>query len=116
MLDDSFRNVKFVNDDSESLSRLRIDNFNLRLLCHKYEEVYNKGQVQNMGLVSDCFLCFHDQIQRMYEAEQNIENLRHQLGNASEVISSLKYENEGLKKDNEEWSQKFESSDFGKMI
>ncbi|VUZ49651.1 unnamed protein product [Hymenolepis diminuta] len=99
MLDDSFRNVKFVSDDSESLSRLRIDNFNLRLLCHKYEEVFNKGQVKNMGL-------------RMYEAEQNIENLRHQLGNASEVISSLKYENEGLKRDNEEWSQKFESSDF----
>ncbi|KAM3188364.1 hypothetical protein ACTXT7_000338 [Hymenolepis weldensis] len=99
ILDDSFRNVKFVNDDSESLSRLRIDNFNLRLLCHKYEEVFNKGQVKNMGL-------------RMYEAEQNIENLRHQLGNASEVITSLKYENEGLKKENEEWSQKFESSEF----
>nr|CDS29933.1 hypothetical protein HmN_000258700 [Hymenolepis microstoma] len=93
------RNVKFVTDDSESLSRLRIDNFNLRLLCHKYEEVFNKGQVRNMGL-------------RMYEAEQNIENLRHQLSNASEVISSLKHENDGLKKDNEEWSEKLESSEI----
>ncbi|VDO01096.1 unnamed protein product [Rodentolepis nana] len=98
MLDDSFRNVKFISDDSESLSRLRIDNFNLRLLCHKYEEVFNRGQVNNMGL-------------RMYQAEKNIENLRNQLSNASEVISSLKQENDSLKKDNEEWSEKLESSE-----
>ncbi|VUZ49635.1 unnamed protein product, partial [Hymenolepis diminuta] len=49
MLDDSFKNVRFVQDQSEELSKLRIDNFNLRLLCHKYEEVFKRGQIENAG-------------------------------------------------------------------
>lgn len=66
MLDDSFKNVRFVQDQSEvkimslvdafkELSKLRIDNFNLRLLCHKYEEVFKRGQIENAGLVSYYF-------------------------------------------------------------
>ncbi|VDL53005.1 unnamed protein product [Hymenolepis diminuta] len=99
MLDDSFKNVRFVQDQSEELSKLRIDNFNLRLLCHKYEEVFKRGQIENAGL-------------RIYDLEQEHMKIRGQLGRASRILSSLRHENEGLKKDNDELSEKLESCDI----
>nr|CDS29931.1 Uveal autoantigen with coiled coil domains [Hymenolepis microstoma] len=97
MLDDSFRNVRFVQDQSEELSKLRIDNFNLRLLCHKYEEVFKRGQIENAGL-------------RIYNLEQENMKIRGQLDRASRILSSLRHENEGLKNDNEKLAEKLESS------
>ncbi|VDO00766.1 unnamed protein product, partial [Rodentolepis nana] len=115
MLDDSFKNVRFVQDQSEELAKLRIDNFNLRLLCHKYDEVFKRGQIENAGL-------------RIYNLEQENMKIRGQLDRASRILSSLKHENESLRNDNEkltenleisvnEWQRKYDSlfADFQKL-
>lgn len=42
--------------------------------------------------------------------------IRGQLGRASRMLSSLRHENEGLKKDNDELNEKLESCDIGNTI